>query len=157
MKVCKKCHQLKELDEFYKKPKMADGHLNACIVCVKAYEKQRRLVVADHLASYEKARSNLPHRVQARKEYVQTEAGKHAKQRATNAYRARYPLKYAAHVLTHQAIKKGLLIPDQECAECGSTHKIEGHHDSYLEPLNVRWLCEACHKEWHRHHTPIYE
>lgn len=157
MKVCKKCHQSKELTEFYQKPKMADGHLNACITCVKAYEKQRRLLIADRLLAYEKARSNLPHRVQARKAYVQTDAGKQAKQRAMNAYRARQPMRTAAHRIFRNAIKYGKVQKGTECSECGSTLKIEGHHDNYLEPLNVRWLCEVCHKQWHRHNTPIYE
>jgi hypothetical protein len=26
---------------------------------------------------------------------------------------------------------------------------IHAHHDNYHEPLNVRWLCTRCHKQWH--------
>jgi ribosomal protein S27AE len=157
MKVCRKCGLEKDLSEFYKKPNMADGHLNHCITCVKAYEKERRLKVADHLKAYEKARMNLPHRVQARKEYMQTEQGKAAHKKALDAYRDRFPIKRAAHMIFGNAVKRGKVTRAGSCSECGSTEKIEGHHDDYTKPLDVRWLCEKCHKEWHKHNDPIYE
>lgn len=28
--------------------------------------------------------------------------------------------------------------------------RVEGHHDDYARPLEVRWLCDAHHKEVHR-------
>jgi len=157
MKVCKKCGLEKDLSDFYKKPNMADGHLNHCIACVKAYEKERRIKNADHLKAYEKARSNLPHRVQARKQYQKTEAGKVAHKKALDAYRSKYPMKYASHVITGNAIKSGKIVRALNCSECGSNEKIEAHHDDYTKPLEVRWLCEKCHKSWHKHNEPIYE
>lgn len=157
MKVCKKCGLEKDLSEFYKKPKMADGHLNHCITCVKAYERERRLKVADHLKAYEQARSNLPHRVQARKDYAQTEAGKQAIKRAHKSYKKRYPFKAVARSMVSNALRDGRLIKALNCSECGCDEKIEGHHDNYMEPLNVRWLCEKCHKTWHKYNKPIYE
>lgn len=157
MKVCKKCGLEKDLSEFYKKPNMADGHLNHCITCVKAYEKERRAKVADHLKAYEKSRANLPHRVQARKDYAKTEAGKSSHNKANNLYRHKHSFRYVAHYAVRNAVRDGKLIKATSCSTCGSTKKIEGHHDNYLEPLVVRWLCEDCHKEWHRHNQPIYE
>lgn len=42
MKRCRKCGNEKELDDFYRHPKMADGYLNICMVCVKQLAKEHR-------------------------------------------------------------------------------------------------------------------
>ena len=157
MKVCRECNTEKPLSEFYKHPRMADGHLNKCSECVKKRVSKHREANLERILAYDKMRANKPHRVQARKEYAKTEAGKLAKKKAINAYHARYPMKYAAHVIVGNHIRNGRIVPESSCSCCGSTEKIEGHHDDYTKPLDVRWLCEKCHKEWHRHNKPIYE
>jgi hypothetical protein len=157
MKMCRECNTEKPLSEFYKHAAMGDGHLNKCIQCVKSRVAKHREANLEKIKAYDKVRANKPHRVQARKEYTQTEAGKQAKKRAMDAYHKRYPMKYAAHVITRNYVRDGKLIPAASCSVCGSTEKIEGHHDDYTKPLDVRWLCESCHKDWHRHNKPIYE
>lgn len=157
MKVCRGCGQEKPLTEFYKHSNMADGHLNKCIECVKARVSKHRVDNLEKVREYDKQRSSLPHRVEARKKYQQTEEGKIAKKRAMQSYRKRHPLKYAAHVVTRNHIRDGKLVPADSCSVCKSTESIEGHHDDYTKPLEVRWLCAKCHKEWHRHNKPIYE
>jgi len=42
--------------------------------------------------------------------------------------------------------KRGKLVP-KPCEKCGSTSRIEKHHDDYQKPLEVRWLCRAHHAE----------
>jgi len=157
MKVCRECQIEKPLSDFYKHAKMLDGHLNKCIVCVKARVGKHREANLEKVREYDKKRGNQPHRIKARKEYVKTEEGKQAKKRAMDAYKKRFPMAYASHVITGNAIRDGKLIQASNCSICNSTEKIEGHHDDYTKPLKVRWLCEKCHKEWHRHNKPIYE
>jgi len=56
--------------------------------------------------------------------------------------------------ITQKAIGRGKLIR-QPCENCGQNvgepgiKRIEAHHDDYNKPLQVRWLCAACHKAWH--------
>lgn len=53
------------------------------------------------------------------------------------------------------------LRPD-ECSECGKIPPptadgrpgVQGHHDDYGQPDEVRWLYPSCHSAWHREHTP---
>jgi hypothetical protein len=157
MKVCRECNEEKPLTDFYKHPRMMDGHLNKCISCVKSRVGKHRELNLEVIREYDNKRANKPHRVQARKDYQKTEAGKLAKKKAMAAYLQRYPMIYAAHVITGNAIRDGKLFKATSCSVCNSIEKIEGHHDDYTKPLDVRWLCEKCHKEWHRHNKPIYE
>jgi hypothetical protein len=157
MKVCRECKTEKPLSDFYKHPQMADGHLNKCAECVKSRVTKHREANLEKIQAYDKMRSKQPHRLQAIKDYAKTEAGKLTKKKAMSAYHARYPMKRAAHVITGNAVRSGKLIPESSCSICNSTEKIEGHHDDYTKPLDVRWLCEKCHKQWHRENKPIYE
>jgi len=157
MKVCRECGVEKELGSFYKHSAMADGYLNKCIECVKARVKKHRDENIERIQAFDKQRSKLPHRLEAVKKYFKTEKGKQVKRLTQLNYKKKYPMKYAAHVITGNAIRSGALIRQLNCSVCDSTTKVEGHHDDYTKPLEVRWLCEACHKEWHRHNKPIYE
>lgn len=35
------------------------------------------------------------------------------------------------------------------CEICGTTEKVEAHHDDYTKPYDVRWLCFNHHREFH--------
>jgi 5-methylcytosine-specific restriction endonuclease McrA len=68
-KVCKDCGVEKDLADFYKHSGMADGHLNKCKVCVRTRIQKHRREHPEQYARMEKARTNLPHRVEARRKY----------------------------------------------------------------------------------------
>ena len=157
MKVCRECGVEKELGAFYKHSKMTDGHLNKCIECVKERVGKHRELNLEKIKAYDLARAKTPHRMAKNEAYAQSEKGKLAHKKALVNYRKRYPLIYASKLLTSKALKHGELVRPTNCSQCSSDHKIEGHHDDYTKPLEVRWLCEKCHKNWHNYNEPIYE
>jgi hypothetical protein len=53
-----------------------------------------------------------------------------------------------ARAKTHAAIKSGKL-QKQPCRDCGDSLKVDAHHTDYRKPLQVVWLCRACHKAEH--------
>lgn len=143
MKVCFKCQILKPLDEFYKHPKMPDGHVNKCKECNKKDVQSNYRTNIEHYKQYEKKRLHAPHRVKARKEYNNPEAAK----RGHLSYKLRYPEKRLAHCMTSNAIRDKRLIR-QPCEICGCL-EVQAHHDDYYKPLEVRWLCRKHHLEVH--------
>lgn len=54
-----------------------------------------------------------------------------------------YRLRDIAHRSVLKAIREGRLTR-QPCQECG-TAPAEAHHPDYSQPLDVLWLCGACH------------
>lgn len=154
-KKCFKCGETKSLSEFYKHKMMADGHLNKCKECQKKDVRENRLLKIEYYTEYEKKRAMLPHRVEARADYAKTEAGKVSIKRSSVRWRKNNPVKRLANNAVNNAIRGGLLHKPNSCECCGnSSNIIHGHHDDYAYPLNVRWLCPACHMRWHRSNGP---
>lgn len=61
----------------------------------------------------------------------------------------RKPEMYQAHKTFTLAVKHGRLQRGTTCEQCGSDRHINGHHDDYSKPLEVRWLCGSCHTKHH--------
>lgn len=59
-----------------------------------------------------------------------------------------HPIQMKAHAKVSRAIRRGQLTKGP-CAVCGSTVRIEGHHDDYSKPLEVIWLCRPHHGQRH--------
>ena len=62
--------------------------------------------------------------------------------------KARYPERVKARELAASALKGGRLVR-KPCEVCESTD-VQMHHDDYLRPLAVRWLCAQHHRLLHR-------
>jgi len=154
-KVCFRCGKEKPFIDFYKHPRMADGHLNKCKTCTKKDVSGNYRKNIEHYTEYEKTRMHLPHRVKAREEYAQTEQGKITGNKAKRKYAARNPEKQKATCAVNNAVRDGRLqkLP---CKNCGSKKRVHGHHDDYSKPLDVIWLCPRCHKEYHRQMEEAY-
>lgn len=152
-KICFKCFEEKPLSEFYQHKGMGDGYLGKCKECTKEDTKQTRLNNLEYYKEYDKNRANLPHRVDARKKYQQTENGKEAMKRSRDSWIKNNLIKRAASQLVNNAIRDKKLEKKNYCEVCGdSESRIHGHHDDYAYPLVVRWLCPKCHSNWHKEH-----
>jgi Zn finger protein HypA/HybF involved in hydrogenase expression len=150
-KKCFKCGETKQLSDFYRHSKMKDGHVNKCKECNKSDVSANYRKNIDHYKAYEKSRANLPHRVKARKDYSNSEAGLEAGKIARKAWVERNAIKKGASTMVRNAVRNGKLIRPSHCSDCECEHnRLHGHHDDYSKPLDVRWLCPTCHKQWHK-------
>ncbi len=64
-------------------------------------------------------------------------------------FRERNPAKCAAHRAVYHAVESGRLVRPSYCDECNRPCKPHGHHPDYNKPLEVIWLCWACHLAVH--------
>jgi hypothetical protein len=129
MKACFKCGAEKPLSEFYKHKMMADGHVNKCKECNKSDVAKHRVDNIDKIRGYDRGRGN-----RQPKEYLKQ-------------WRSDNPVKYKAHCMVNNQVRAGNLHR-QDCEVCGDCNSV-AHHDDYSKPLNVRWMCQAHHKQWH--------
>ena len=130
MKNCFKCGVDKPFSDFYTHNKMADGFLGKCKECTKYDVLKHRGENIERIRKYDRERGS----------------------RQSKGYlierRRKYPNQYKAQTMVGNAIRDGKLHR-QPCEVCGEA-RVNAHHNDYLKPLNVRWLCYAHHHQWHR-------
>jgi hypothetical protein len=137
MKTCFKCGVEKPLTEYYKHPRMGDGHLNKCKECTKSDSQKtyEKITSTPELAIKERARQRL-------KEHNRRLQGKTKKYKYHKAKRP-------ANIIMGNAVRKGTLVK-KPCEVCGA-NKSHGHHEDYDRPLDVIWLCPRHHSDRHIH------
>lgn len=148
MKLCLTCRKNKENIRFGRRSASVDGLSSKCKECQSLYDKKRANNpdrVKARLA-YSKTKNGIDSRDRARKVWANNNKGKIYE--ITKSYRDRFPIKCKAHGKVAYAVKVGDLTPGR-CESCGEP-KTHGHHDDYSKALDVRWLCAACHSQWHK-------
>jgi len=155
MKNCKDCSIAKELHDYYIAPTSPDGHVNRCKECTKAGVRANRANKIEYYRDYDRSRNMSSDRVKARREYIITDAGKDARRKAAITYRNKFPNSYRAKIKFGNALRANIVERQYSCSKCSSDINVEGHHDDYSKPLEVRWLCSRCHKLWHKTNTPL--
>ena len=67
-----------------------------------------------------------------------------------------------AQNLLEEAMERGMVTRKTHCEKCGDTGtfkdgrtKIQAHHSDYNRPLEVVFLCQKCHHEWHKKHRAV--
>lgn len=131
-KECFKCRRVLPLGEFYRHPRMADGHLNKCKCCTKADVKANYCKTRAAQSAYWRQRRQQPD--------VRAKQSGYRK-----SYKRRHPERFKAWSAVYKAVRAGRLLR-LPCEVCGSP-RTQAHHHDYSKPLDVRWLCFKCHRE----------
>lgn len=131
---CKRCGNRKPRSDFYAASN-SRGFDSSCKDCRKLVIRKRRNDNIDYVRAYDRAR------------------GKTEKRKLDSIIRNRKRRKdpdgyMAAHNAVARALRSGR-IERQPCCMCGTTEKIHAHHDDYMKPLEVMWLCVVHHKSRH--------
>lgn len=63
-------------------------------------------------------------------------------------WKAANPQAVWAQQALRSALRRGL-TDKEPCEVCGAD-EVDGHHDDYDRPMDVRWLCRRHHKREHR-------
>lgn len=133
MKVCTKCHEEKPESDY---GKHGDGTRPDCKVCrretKRKYHAKNRVTINANTRAW-------------RKRNPKKAAASMSRWYARKAERTGCTV--SARTAVNQAVKAGLL-QQQPCEVCDAK-KVEGHHDDYTKPLDVRWLCLKHHCEVH--------
>jgi hypothetical protein len=139
-KMCLKCKELKDLKEFYIHNQMADKHLSFCKKCVQKRIHNRYISNIELMRKKEKERYDRrklnPKFVIKKREY-------------TKQYRKRKDRK-----ISNSVYRKLYASRPNHCENClikqsKLSWTLHAHHFDYKKPLEVKWLCSACHKQEH--------
>lgn len=172
-KRCSRCHKVKPLSEYHKCKSERLGVPPACRVCASKAQKIRLAKITPELRERKRAyarkdyakhrvrRLEWHHRYREESRDAVISSGKRSKAKTADARNAKRraarglePQKYWAQDAAKSAIKRGVLVPGK-CEVGGQCLGIiQGHHDDYLKPLTVRWMCRRHHQQWHNEHGP---
>jgi len=166
MKTCKMCNEEKPLDNYYiaYRYKEKDYFGSYCIECDKERSKKYS---DDHIEERrERQRAwrerNRDKENQRNREYrlnnakkVKLARSKYNKENVDalreyqRASKMNDPEKFKARELLNGAVRSKKIIKPDHCSLCGKGGKVDGHHEDYSRPLDVIWLCRACHMGIH--------
>lgn len=116
---------------FYVYNKTSNARFKKCKECYKSAVRKNRLDNVDYYRAYDKGRG-----CRVNPSYAED-------------YRERSPMKYKAHNKVNNALRDGRIKKPINCECCGEANRLVGHHQDYLQPLVVDWLCQPCHVAWH--------
>lgn len=143
-----KCNICLESDplEFY------ESNKSNCKQCLRLRSRKHRDDNIEKVKEYDRNRPNAKERNEAAKEryerQMKTEEGRKRSRIRSVAWIEKNHIKRAAHIIFGNARRDGK-VTAKPCEICGDI-KVDGHHDDYEKPLDVRWLCRKHHAEHHK-------
>lgn len=149
-KRCTKCGEIKPLSEYHRHSSLKDGRFNSCKVCERAKARQWHAANPGRSRQWERENPESVARTRKRARAKRADAERLERQK----YQERYPEKTKARRVFAKALQTGKLVKPASCEDCGvrpeKTIDLHGHHHDYSKPLDVEWLCRACHGKRHR-------
>lgn len=146
IKTCNICLVVKPVSEFYKHSMTADRLYPCCKSChCKKCKENRNADIKEYRKKQRERCSTEKGEEIAKKAYKKfLLSGNHA--RRNKEWRNKNPEKYQAHLAVKAALRNKML-ERKNCAVCGE--KGQAHHEDYSRPLDVIWLCQAHHSNYH--------
>lgn len=139
-KICKVCNAVKPKIKF---------HGRLCSSCLWR-RRQARDLAKRRTPEYRSKRARWNRKRQ------NTPAKKAREIRHAKRYALLYPEKAKAKQILRNAIRRGEIIRQYTCEQCGendmgrdSRTLVHAHHPDYDLPLSVIWLCVTCHAAEH--------
>ncbi len=167
-KRCSRCHEEKPLAAFGRCTAERDGLQYACRACMSAAQKLRLAKITPEqreikrgyarkdYAKHRARRLAWHHRYREESRDAVIASDKRSKAKSADARNAKKratrklePQKHYAQDAAKKAIRNGILVPGKCEVGRRCLGIIQGHHDDYLKPLSVRWMCRRHHQQWH--------
>jgi len=82
--------------------------------------------------------------------YRKTISGNEKIKKIASKQYLKYKLKQSARMKFNRFLAKNPSIKPVRCEKCLKNKKLDAHHENYLKPLEVIWLCRLCHIHLHR-------
>jgi hypothetical protein len=92
-----------------------------------------------------------------KKEWLKTDKGKKYSHASKDRTHNKHPEKRKARLLIYTELRSGRLKKPDICSikDSNCYGSIDGHHDDYSKPLEVRWLCTSHHRAIHGYTTAV--
>ena len=154
LKTCSKCKEEKGVSEFHKDRSTPSGLQYPCKDCQRDAKRDYcktpigKAQKASHDSKYKASPRGKSASERSREKRKHTAVGRASRKRCSDRYRLLHPEKKLAHQAVARALSRGDIVR-KPCEVCGSTTRIEAHHDDYSKRLDVRWLCKKHHVEVH--------
>lgn len=147
-KTCFKCKSVKPVSEFYKHSEMADGYLGKCKSCAKSDSRIRSIKKSKDPAWV--ASEAERHRIkQARYRSLGLASPVTSEARKKWCLNNRHKRRAQGRLI--YAVRSGKVSRPDRCQKCHiKSDRIQAHHHDYSKPLDVLFLCPACHGKEHR-------
>lgn len=140
--VCKKCGETDPESGFY------ESNSGTCKECVRASVRANRRLKISYYRAYDRKRYRES---EERQEHCRAQGRRYSpevKAEYQRQYRSKNKEKIQARAKTRKAMLSGK-IQKSPCHFCGTTEGLEAHHEDYSKPLDVFWMCRACHSKYH--------